>query len=57
MVLRENQSGRRQLVHGTSEVVLRVVYDERLGYPKQFLRHVAGQKNSIEWEVRSFNER
>ena len=44
-------------VHGTSEVVLRVVYDERLGYPRQFLRHVAGQKNSIEWEVRSFYER
>ena len=44
-------------VHGTSEVVLRVVYDARLGYPKKFLRHVAGQKNSIEWEVRSFDER
>ena len=44
-------------VHGASEVVLRVVYDVRLGYPKRFLRHVAGQKNSIEWEVRSFDER
>ncbi len=44
-------------VHGEAEVVLRVVYDARLGYPRQFLRHVAGQKNSIEWEVRSFDER
>jgi hypothetical protein len=44
-------------VHGAAEVVLRVVYDARLGYPRRFLRHVAGQKNSIEWEVRSFDER
>jgi Family of unknown function (DUF6174) len=39
---------------GSGEVVLRVRFDQRLGYPEYFLRHVMGKKLSIEWHVTGF---
>ena len=36
------------------EVVLQAAFDEELGYPKSFLRHVIGQTRGIEWDVYSF---
>ena len=41
--------------HGTNaSVVLRADFDEQYGYPRRFLRHVTGQRRSIEWKVRAF---
>jgi hypothetical protein len=39
------------------EVVLRVRFDPRYGYPAYFLRHVMGKKLSIEWKVTAFEPR
>lgn len=41
-------------VFGTTEVELRVEFDDAYGYPARFLRHVMGQRKSVEWNVRSF---
>lgn len=35
------------------EVVLKASFDGELGYPRRFLRHVMGTRNSIEWEIES----
>lgn len=35
------------------EVVLKASFDRDLGYPRRFLRHVLGTRNSVEWEVES----
>jgi hypothetical protein len=36
---------------GSAQVVLRVAFDGKLGYPRRFLRHVLGGRPGIEWEV------
>ena len=38
----------------TADVELRVVFDDTYGYPARFLRHVLGQRKSVEWKVHSF---
>jgi hypothetical protein len=44
-------------VFGTTDVELRVVFDDTYGYPARFLRHVMGRSKSVEWNVRSFHAR
>lgn len=34
-----------------SQVVLRAVFDDRLGYPRRFLRHVMGRDAEIHWRI------
>jgi len=41
-------------VSDPSRVELRVVFDEDLGYPRRFLRHVLGGHAGIQWKVVSF---
>lgn len=37
-----------------SDIILQAAFDEDLGYPRRFLRHVVGQTRDIEWGVYSF---
>ncbi len=39
------------------QVVTRVLFDSKYGYPSSYLRHVMGHSGSIEWVVRSFEPR
>jgi len=41
-------------VSDPESVVLRAAFDAEYGYPRTFLRHVLGQRRSVEWEVVSF---
>ena len=60
--LRDELSNTRRVaaaygVADEAEVVVRVEFDTGRGYPSRFLRHVMGTRNSIEWEITSFNAR
>lgn len=44
-------------VSGPDDVVLHADFDAEYGYPRHFLRHVQGQKKSIEWTIESFTPR
>ena len=47
-----------QRVHGTDvRVVLRAAFDPTYGFPQRFLRHVSGERRSIEWNVRHFEKK
>ena len=37
-----------------SQIVLRARFDEQLGYPTYFFRHILGRQQSTEWDVVSF---
>lgn len=39
------------------QVVLQARFDDELGYPRRFLRHVLGTRNGIEWVVESLTPR
>ncbi|MEZ5332459.1 MAG: DUF6174 domain-containing protein [Thermoanaerobaculia bacterium] len=39
------------------QVVLQARFDDRLGYPRRFLRHVLGTRNGVEWVVESLTPR
>jgi hypothetical protein len=41
-------------VEHPSDVVLRASFDDEVGYPRRFYRHVMGRSLDIEWEVRRF---
>jgi len=49
-----NAAAARQTYGAEPErVVLKASFDRELGYPRRFLRHVLGTRNSVEWEVES----
>ena len=44
-------------VDSADQVVTRVVFDKKYGFPRSYLRHVLGRTGSIEWVVKSFEPR
>ena len=44
-------------VDSADQIVTRVQFDEKYGYPASYLRHVLGRTGSIEWVVVSFEPR
>lgn len=42
-------------VSDPDEVVLRASFDPEYGYPRRFLRHVIGQRQSVEWDIVEFS--
>jgi len=42
-------------VSDPEQVVLRASFDPEYGYPRRFLRHVIGQRRSVEWEIVAFS--
>ncbi len=55
-----NNQAQAQRVYGVTgpdDVTLNADFDKKYGYPRVFLRHVHGQKRSIEWKVESFTPR
>lgn len=51
--LRNAAAARQTYDAAPEQVVLKVSFDDRLGYPRRFLRHVLGTQNSVEWQVES----
>jgi len=42
-------------VEDPAKVILRAKFDEQLGYPAVFMRHVIGTRLQVQWEVKAFN--
>lgn len=51
--LRNAAAARQTYGAEPEQVVLKASFDDELGYPRRFLRHVLGSRNSVEWEVES----